>query len=140
MFIQDRAAARRMFVEAWRKHRERLPMEPLEEMLAAVVTQHPEYHEFLSQAEEALAEEFAPERGLTNPFLHMGMHIAIREQVSTDRPVGIAALYRGLLTRFASAHDLEHRMMECLGEALWRAGRENRLPDEAAYLDCLRRI
>jgi hypothetical protein len=29
-------------------------------------------------------------------------------------------------------------MMECLGEALWRAQRDNRLPDEVAYLECLK--
>ena len=29
-------------------------------------------------------------------------------------------------------------MMECLGEALWRAQRDGQAPDEVAYLQCLR--
>jgi hypothetical protein len=24
-----------------------------------------------------------------NPFLHMGLHLALREQIATDRPAGI---------------------------------------------------
>ncbi|MFI4921895.1 MAG: DUF1841 family protein [Gammaproteobacteria bacterium] len=36
------------------------------------------------------------------------------------------------------AHAAEHTMLECLGEALWRAQRENRLPDEQAYLACIK--
>jgi hypothetical protein len=31
-------------------------------------------------------------------------------------------------------------MIECLGEILWTAQRNNRLPDEQAYLDCLHKI
>jgi hypothetical protein len=30
--------------------------------------------------------------------------------------------------------------MECLGESLWQAQRDNRLPDEDAYLECLRKL
>jgi hypothetical protein len=31
-------------------------------------------------------------------------------------------------------------MMECLGQSLWEAQRENRSPDEAAYLECLKKL
>jgi hypothetical protein len=31
-------------------------------------------------------------------------------------------------------------MMECLGEAMWLAQRNNTLPDEAAYLACLQSL
>ena len=30
--------------------------------------------------------------------------------------------------------------MECLGRMLWEAQSANRMPDEAAYLDCIRRL
>ncbi|MCG8380365.1 MAG: DUF1841 family protein, partial [Proteobacteria bacterium] len=33
-----------------------------------------------------------------------------------------------------------HKMMECLGTSLWQAQRNNTLPDENGYLDCLKRI
>jgi hypothetical protein len=31
-------------------------------------------------------------------------------------------------------------MMECLGQALWQAQRDQTHPDEMAYLECLRKI
>jgi hypothetical protein len=139
MFIEDRDGARRMFVEAWRRQQAGEPLEPLQALIAEIVQWHPEYHALLSQGQGAIAEEFTPARGISNPFLHMGMHIALREQLATDRPAGLAALYQRALQRRGDAHALEHEMMECLGEALWRAQRDNQLPDEAAYLECLKR-
>ena len=128
-----------MFVEAWRKHLMRAPLEPLEALIAEVVSAHPEYHNLLAGEAETLQREFVPEGGQSNPFLHMGMHIALREQVGSDRPAGIADLYRRTVETLGDRHRIEHEMMECLAEALWRAQRENRLPDEIAYLECLRR-
>ncbi|MGQ0657978.1 MAG: DUF1841 family protein [Chromatiales bacterium] len=55
-------------------------------------------------------------------------------------PTGIAALHRRLLRRLGDTHVLEHRRMDCLGEALWRAQRDNVFPDEGACLNCLRRL
>ena len=117
-----------------------MPLQPLEKMIVGVIREHPEYHGYLRDDEDILAQEFTPETGRTNPFLHMGMHIAIREQVATDRPPGIAGVYQLLAKSPTSRHDLEHRMMECLGETLWRAQRDNTLPDEAAYLECLQKL
>ncbi len=137
MFGSDRTQIRRMFIGAWKKHRERAPMEPLEKMIAAVIEQHPEYHRHLESPETLLDKEFTPEGGQTNPFLHMGMHISLQEQISTDQPAGIGALYRRLTIKTGDPHESEHRMMECLGQILWEAQRANRLPDERAYLECL---
>ncbi|MEJ1391748.1 MAG: DUF1841 family protein, partial [Candidatus Sedimenticola sp. (ex Thyasira tokunagai)] len=74
------------------------------------------------------------------PFLHMGMHISLQEQISTDRPSGIGTLYQQLVSRCGDPHDAEHKMMECLGRMLWEAQRANRMPDEQAYLQCLRNL
>lgn len=137
---QDRSSLRRSYVEAWRKRREGAPLEPLEHQIADVVELHPEYHPVLEQDADALQRDYTPEGGQSNPFLHMGLHLAIREQVSTNRPAGIAALHAALATKLGSAHEAEHRMIECLGEALWRSQRSGLPPDEAAYLEALRKI
>ena len=138
--IQDRESSRRFFLEVWKKHLADLPLQPLEEMVLGVLVEHPEYHALLSEDRDILQQEFSPDQGSINPFLHMGMHIAIREQVQTNRPAGITGLYMQLLAEYDSAHDLEHRMMKCLGETLWTAQRNNTLPDEVAYLECLKHI
>lgn len=139
--IQDRDSGRTFFLDVWAKYKSQTPLEPLEKMILNVILQHPEYHEILAQDEKEIAAmEFLPEAGMTNPFLHMGMHIAILEQISSNRPPGITALYQQLLPKYPSAQDLEHSMMECLGETLWLAQRNNTLPDEAQYLEQVKRL
>ncbi len=137
MFLpEDRAGFRGMFSEAWRKHTQRLPATPLEALIADVVVEHPEYQALLEDP-EAAEKEWTPEGGETNPFLHMALHLAVREQVATDRPAGIAAEHARLAGRLG-VHEAEHRMLEALGEALWRAQRNNSAPDEVMYLETLR--
>ena len=140
MFTPDRDAMRRYFLDAWHKAREGAPLEPLEEQIAAVVRAHPEYHKLLDDVDAALAREFRPEDGETNPFLHLSLHLAILEQVATDRPPGIRAIYQRVAHASADPHDAEHRIMECLAESIWETQRAGRAPDEGAYLECLRRL
>ena len=137
---QDRSGLRRLYLEAWRKHRERVPLEPLEHQLATVIEQHPEYQPLLEDDPQALGRDYGPESGQSNPFLHLGLHLAIREQVATDRPAGIAAVHRALSLQIGGVHEAEHRMLERLGEALWLSQRTGRPPDEAAYLESLRQL
>ena len=135
----ERERLRRIYLDVWRKHQDGRPLEPLEGIIAGVLEQHPEYHG-LMQNELALAKDYSVQEGQANPFLHMGMHIALHEQLAADRPSGIRALYQRLLPRFPSPHDLEHRFMECLGESLWHAQGAGPAPDEARYLECIRRL
>ena len=139
LYGSDREGMRRAYVDAWSKSRTGRPLEPLERLLAEVVTEHSEYHALL-ESPDALMHEFPPEAGRSNPFLHMGLHVAIREQLATDRPPGLRGLYTELLPRFADAHRLEHALMECLAETLWDAQRAGTAPDEARYLARVQRL
>ncbi len=139
MFGQDRNQLRQMYFDAWRKQQNGELMQPLEAMIAEVVVLHPEYHALLEQGEDALDKDFLPEMGETNPFMHMGMHIAIREQLATDRPSGIVLAHKKLLLRLQDVHEVEHQIMECLGESLWEAQRNNNAPDESQYLLCVQK-
>lgn len=136
----SRDELRKVYLLAWRKFRAGEPLEPLERQLAVLISDHPEYIPWLEGGERALAAEFAPESGLLNPFLHLGLHMALREQVATDRPAGIRGIHQSLSARLSDAHQAEHRMLEVLGETLWAAQRNNAAPDEAAYLERLRRL
>jgi hypothetical protein len=140
MLSADREQLRRQFLTAWRKRRAGEPLEPMESLIAAVVFEHPEYHRLLEETDAALMADYLPELGATNPFLHMGLHIALREQVATDRPPGIADIHRGLMDRLGDRHQAEHAMIDCLGEALWQAQRGGTAPDEQGYLECLKRL
>lgn len=140
MFGNDRRQLRRFFTGAWDKQKRGSPMEPMEKIVAGIIQQHPEYHSILEQQELALEKDYLPETGETNPFLHMSMHISLQEQVSTDRPPGISAAYRKLIMGSGDAHATDHKMMECLGHMLWEAQRENRIPDEQVYLECVKSL
>ena len=113
-------------------------MSPLEAQIAAVIEAHPEYWPTLDG--DALEADFDPQGGRSNPFLHMGLHLALRDQLDTDRPAGVRALHTRIAARAADAHDAEHRMIECLAETLWEAQRAGRPPDEQLYLERLKRL
>ncbi len=138
IFGQDRNELRRLYVDAWRKRCEGLPLSPLETQIADVIAMHPEYHADLTDAN--LDRDYTPEAGRSNPFLHMGLHLGIREQVSTNRPAGVAAIHRALVERHGDAHPAEHEMIECLAETLWEAQSANAPPDETRYLERLQRL
>jgi hypothetical protein len=70
----------------------------------------------------------------------MGLHLGIREQVSTNRPPGIAAVYQSVTASKGDVHAAEHEMIECLAETLWEAQSQNQPPDERKYLERLQRL
>lgn len=135
----DPAAYRRFFQETWRKHRDGSILAPMESLVAQIIAVHPEYHALL-ESPESVDKDFTPEGGQSNPFLHMGLHVALHEQLAADRPAGIRTVYQGLVQRHADPHEVEHRMTECLAETLWEAQRSGREADETIYLERLRRL
>ncbi len=139
MFTPSREQVRRFLSDAWQKRRDGLPATPLEIMAADIAELHPEYHDLLAGGEEMLDREWTPEQGETNPFLHLSLHLAIEEQLSIDQPPGIRAVFSQLLARHGDRHAALHVILECLGETVWRANRDQAPPDGNAYLDCLRR-
>lgn len=130
---------RRRYFDAWQRRLSGLPLEPLDAQIVDVVELHPEYHALLAD-EAALARPFTVEQGQVNPFLHMGLHLAVREQVGTRRPAGIEAVHARLVRALGDLHEAEHRMIEVLAEALWEAQRAGRAPDEQGYLERLQRL
>lgn len=139
MFSPTRDQARRFFVEAWDREKRGLELTQLQRMAAGIVALHPEYHGLLEGGEAAVAREWTPEQGETNPFLHLSLHLAVEEQLSIDQPPGIVALFASLLLSRTDRHAALHEVLECLGETVWQAQRNAAAPDANAYLDCIRR-
>lgn len=137
MFDPSRADVRRFFCETWRRHREQLPLSPLEAIALDAILLHPEYHADLESLDDALAREYPVQAGRTNPFLHLSLHLAVAEQLQIDQPPGIRAAWRRLAARL-DGHGATHVLIECLAETVWRSQRDGTPPDGAAYLDCVR--
>ena len=140
MFGNDRENLRRYYFTVWEKATAGQPLEPLEHIIVGVIREHPEYQPMLRDAETVLGRDYTPEMGQINPFLHMGMHVAMQEQLGGNRPDGIRGVYQKICRRVGETHTAEHLMMECLGETLWEAQRAGVEPDERVYLERLRRL
>jgi hypothetical protein len=143
MFSPSRVEVRGFFCEVRRKEQARQLLTPLEAIAARWIAQHPEYHALLDEPERALAEDYSVERGQSNPFLHLALHLTLDEQVGIDQPSGIRAALAQLAARHGDEHAAAHEAMECLGQILWETQRGT-LPTEiaainVAYLECLRR-
>ncbi len=140
----DRRQHRLMFRDAWLKRIKGETLTQLDKQIADVVEEHPEYHtvvETLKDDDPVELLDLSAGQDMENPFLHMGLHLGLREQVGTDRPAGIRLITQSLLKRFpGNGHRVEHMMMECLAESLWQAQRDSKAPDEATYLDALRKL
>jgi len=139
LFGNSRDQLRWGWLQAWQRARAGSLLTALETQLVILIREHPEYRDWLERGETALNTEFSPAGGQSNPFLHLSMHLALREQVATDRPTGGARIHRTLAIK-TDAHSAEHAMMEALGNALWESQRAGRAPDERSYLEDLERL
>lgn len=132
-YSNHRPETRHIFFHSWQKQANRLPLEPLERLIVEVIYGHPEYHSFFDHPEKNLDKDYHAALGNPNPFLHLGLHLALREQISINRPVGIQTIYENLLKQYHDAHEVEHLMMACLEHHLWLAQQNHQAPDETAY-------
>ncbi|MDV6345444.1 DUF1841 family protein [Nitrosomonas sp. Is37] len=137
MFNPSREQVRQLFFDTWRKYRQKEILSGIENIALEVILLHPEYQEMLDNSERYRDKNYFPEMGETNPFLHMSMHIAIKEQLSIDQPVGIRKKFELLLKKTGNEHDATHLIIECLAEMLWQAQRNQTPPDAQIYFDCL---
>ena len=135
IFGQDRQELRQMYLDSWQKSQRGEVLAPLEAQIAAVIQEHPEYQQIVAGTE-------APDvpSGQTNPYLHMGLHLALRDQLATNRPYGIREAFDRLKGRCASQHEAEHRFIDCLAETLWEAQNQGVEPDEKKYLERVLRL
>lgn len=137
MFNPSRDEARNFLFESWRKRQAGELLTPLEDLTAQLIDKHPEYHALFSDPENNQDRDYAPDGETVNPFLHLMMHLTIEEQISIDQPPGIRTHFMRLTEKYQSEHEAQHAMMECLGEMIWQAQRNNTPPDGALYLACL---
>lgn len=137
MFKPSREQARQLFFDTWRKYRQHEILSGIETIVLEVILLHPEYQGILDDADRYLDKDYSPEMGDTNPFLHMIMHVAIKEQLSINQPVGICERFARLQNNTGSEHIAAHQVMECLAEMMWQAQRNQTAPDAAIYFDCL---
>lgn len=137
MFNPTRDEVRRFFRDLLAKKRDGSILTPLEAIAGDWIDEHPEYLPALAPIAADEADPYEPREGAPNPFLHLSMHLSIAEQLAIDQPPGIRAAVDRLARHLGSLHDAHHEVMECLGEMLWTAQREQKPPDGEAYVRCV---
>ncbi len=137
LFNPSRDEVREFFFVAWAKFKANQFLTDLEKIALVVIHLHPEYHAILDTPTQYQHQDYFPEFGETNPFLHMSLHLSILEQISINQPIGIAVIYERLKIKHQNEHDALHDILECLGEIIWQAQRNNTAIDSDYYLSLL---
>lgn len=139
MFNPSRDQARQFFFNTWTKYQAQQPLEGAENLALEAMLSHPEYHSLLNQPGRYLDKDYTPESGVTNPFLHLSMHMAIAEQLSIDQPPGIRNRHEQLLKIHNDPMQAQHEIMDCLAEMIWQSQRHGGQYNPSIYFDCLDR-
>jgi Domain of unknown function (DUF1841) len=137
LFNPSRDEVREFFFAAWAKFKAQQTLTDLEKIALGVMHMHPEYHSILDKPEQYKNQEYFPEFGETNPFLHMSLHLSILEQISINQPIGISDIYAQLKLKHQAEHEAQHDILDCLAETIWSAQRTNSSIDSAQYIQLL---
>ncbi len=137
---KERQFLRQFFFDTWNKMEKGTTLNALEQQLASIIAQHPEYHAILNDPESHKDQDYEPTQNSTNPFFHMALHASLMDQITTDRPSGVLKIYNGLASKSGDSHHAEHMMMDILGRMLWEAQTSGKTPNEETYLGLLRKL
>lgn len=140
IFNPSREDVRRFFCDTWKKKTDNQILDSMETIAGDWMEEHPEYHALLADPQGALEQEYTPERGETNPFLHLSMHLSISEQIAINQPPGIRDIAEKLSQKLGSMHEAQHRIMECLGQVMWEAQREGKPLNPDNYIEALKKL
>ncbi len=138
MYGTNRDSLRQHYYDVWDKLQTKAVLTPFEQQLADVILEHPEFHRYLQPLTRQMATSLQLTQDDTNPFMHMGLHLAIRDQVQLDKPQGIRALFQQLLQRYQDRVAAEHILLPIMAEVLHEALQRGHMPDEQRYLEKIR--
>ncbi|MBM3351067.1 MAG: DUF1841 family protein [Betaproteobacteria bacterium] len=137
LYNPTRDQARQFLFDAWAKFSQHAVLTDLEKIAVEVMQMHPEYHGILNAPERYMQQQYFPEMGETNPFLHLSLHLSVIEQIGINQPIGIASIYHQLCKRHQDQHQAQHDILDCLAETIWHAQRNNIPLDSTHYLKLL---
>ncbi|NOT66087.1 MAG: DUF1841 family protein [Methylotenera sp.] len=137
LYNPSRDQARQFLFDAWAKFKQNTPLSDLEKIAVEVIQMHPEYHTIFNMPERYINQQYFPEMGETNPFLHISLHLSVIEQISINQPIGITQIYDKLRQQHDDAHLAYHDVIDCLAETIWHSQRNNEPLNSAHYLNLL---
>ena len=133
LYSQNRSEQRAFLSNAWVKFQNNEDLDPMEFQLVEIIKLHPEYHHLIQTTDA----EYFPEHGQVNPFLHINLHLALREQLSINQPIEVRLAYDSLLEKIKDPHEVEHTLIDCIAEMIFSAQRNHSAFDYENYKRCL---
>lgn len=137
LYNPSRDQARQFLFDAWAKFKQHQTLTDLQKIAVDVIQMHPEYHTVLNSPERYMHQQYFPEMGETNPFLHLSLHLSVIEQISINQPIGIREIYQKL-QQHNDTHIAYHHLTDCLAETIWQAQHNNQPMDSESYLNLLK--
>jgi hypothetical protein len=138
LYNPSRDQARQFLFVAWANFKKNLSLTDLEKIAVEVIQMHPEYHVVFDSPERFMHQQYFPEMGETNPFLHITLHLSVIEQISINQPIGITQVYDKLRQRHNDTHLAYHDLIDSLAETIWQSQRNNEPLNSERYLILLR--
>ena len=133
LYSKNRSEQRAFLSNAWVKFQNNENLDPMESQLVEIIKLHPEYHHLIQTTDA----EYFPEHGQVNPFLHINLHLALREQLSINQPIEVRLAYDSLLEKIKDPHEVEHSLIDCIAEMIFSAQKNHSPFDYENYKRCL---
>ncbi len=140
MFNLNNIDPRAAFHEIWQKYQQGQTLQPLEQQIISIIQKHPEYLNYIENPSNYVDCDFANSGEGINPYLHLSMHLGLLEQLTTNRPQGIVAIYKQLVTKLVDSHHADHAMMSVLSDEMWQALNQTQDFNDERYLQKLRQL
>jgi len=134
LYSQNRSEQRAFLSNAWVKFQNNENLDPMESQLVEIIKLHPEYHHLIQITDV----EYFPEHGQVNPFLHINLHLALREQLSINQPIEVRLAYDSLLEKIKDPHEVEHTLIDCIAEMIFSAQKNNQELNFIRYKNCIK--
>lgn len=135
LYSQDRATQRKFLFNAWQKFINKEPLEDLEKKIVEIIDIHKEYQHLINNIEL----DYPLEQNNINPFLHINLHLTLREQLAINQPFGIKQAYDSLVAKLKDSHLAEHLIMDCIVKMISSVQKTGTTINEKEYFDCIQK-
>ena len=119
------------------KQRKEEPLTGLEQMVAQVMEEHPEFEPFWDQGERmAYPQEIG--ESVVNPLVHTGLHVVVEKQIREDDPEEVRLLLGRLVEKGKSRHEALHVIAQVWGSHYFQSVRRGNPMEELSYIESLK--
>ncbi|MEK7747978.1 MAG: DUF1841 family protein [Nitrospirota bacterium] len=125
--------ATQIYKAVWEQMKEGKPLSGDAELIAEIMTAHPELDPFWTAGETA----FQPQEVngyIVNPLVHVGLHVTIEKQLDADDPVEVGVALKALIAKGVLRHEAIHQIAGIWGNLYFRSVRRGGPFEDWTYL------